>query len=161
MSESIGAAFVRQAEAVLTHYPELRCVWDRHADGSGSLTFPPADETGFEISAFFDEHSVIVYAGTGAHEHFDSPNPGQTGADLAAEALGYVRDLLSPAARVRELSAAGKPYRWIVEVRTAAGWKPEAETGHLFWNYLGPRTERVYQNRVLPARDEEGGNLSL
>lgn len=86
----------------------------------------------------------------GFHTHFDDSD--DAGA-LVRDAFGLVRDLLSPAMRLREWRAGNVPYRWVLEVQVADGWRSEQTMGLLFWNYFGRRSERVYQNRQLPARE--------
>ncbi len=34
-------------------------------------------------------------------------------------------------------------------------WYTSNETGFLLWNYLGRRSERIYQNHILPGRIQE------
>lgn len=64
-----------------------------------------------------------------------------------------MRDLLSPAMRLREICAGGNPYRWLLEAATNHGWRVEYKMGLLFWNFLGRRSERIYRNDHLPARE--------
>ena len=59
--------------------------------------------------------------------------------------------------RIREIRSRGKPFRWFVESRNGPAWQVEAETGLLVFNYLGKRSERVYQNRQLPGRTHRAG----
>lgn len=71
---------------------------------------------------------------------------------MVEDALGLVRDLLSPDMRVRELRAGRSAYRWFIEAFDGRTWKVEHMTGLLFWNYFGRRSEHIYQNAVLPGR---------
>jgi len=75
-------------------------------------------------------------------------------ASFVRDALGLVRDLLSPGMRLRELRAAGRPYKWILEGRLSGQWHTEQTMALLIWNYFGVRSERIYQNAHLPERDE-------
>ena len=94
--------------------------------------------------------SEIVVSMQGAHEHFPLEHGPE---DLVRSVLGLVRDLLSPAMRVREQCAGGEPFRWHVEMLQDDGtWQVETTTGLFFWNYFGKRSERIYQNHVLPDR---------
>lgn len=104
-----------------------------------------------EVEAHPD--GLMLFA-RGVHVHFDEHHDPRLhdAEELVDEALGLARDLLSPAMRIRELCAGGKPYRWVMEYSDGAGWRGEQETGLLVWNYLGRRSERVYQNHALPGR---------
>ena len=55
--------------------------------------------------------------------------------------------------RLREFRAGGRPYRWILEARSPSGWEVHSTMGLLFWNYFARRSESVYQNDHLTARD--------
>ena len=62
------------------------------------------------------------------------------------------RDLLSSDMRIREQRAGRHGYRWHAERLEGGKWVVESTTGLLFWNYLGWRSERIYQNTQLPGR---------
>lgn len=136
-----------QFEQAIVAHPELSYRWE-----GDMLVFPSTSPTGFgiQIIAADDPGSidaVQVYTDTGIHQFFDgSPH------EAVEDALGLVRDLLSPDMRIRECCANGKPYRWILERRAADGWHRESIMGLFFWNWFGRRSERVYQNTQLPGR---------
>ncbi len=66
--------------------------------------------------------------------------------DVCLKALEFTRVLASPQARIRIQESAGRPYRWILELRKGEQWVPEDQTiGSPFFNYFGKRTERVIQ----------------
>ncbi len=68
------------------------------------------------------------------------------------EALGLARDLLSPAMRIGERCAGGKPYRWYIGHLDDMRWHAEHETGLLFGNFFGRRSEHIYRVYTLPSR---------
>ena len=72
---------------------------------------------------------------------------------VAVKVDGESRDLLSPVMRIRERLAGGKPYKWIFELYHDGQWIAEEWCGLFFWNYIGKRTEKIYQNRILPAME--------
>jgi len=148
MSKDLADAVVRQARTILARHPALAHRWEQHQN-SQELVFPSSESTGFDVTVSISREGVIVLA-SGAHQHF-GPIEGQSEESIAAEALGLVRDLLSPDMRVREFRAAGSPYRWTMEICTADGWKATETTGLLFWNYFGRRSQRVFQNQTLPG----------
>jgi hypothetical protein len=117
------------------------------------LVFPTDSADGFEVSIEADGSAVLV-AGVGFHTHFDWQG---TAAENVRAGLALARDLLSPAMRVRELSAAGRPYKWQLQRFDGREWRTEETTVTVGWivrNYFGRRSERIYQNTTLPARDE-------
>jgi hypothetical protein len=149
MSEELADAVVRQAREILARYPALAHRWEQHGN-SQDLIFPASEPTGFDVTVSITPHGVIVIA-RGAHRHFESIQR-QDVESAAAEALGMVRDLLSPDMRVREFCAAGSPYRWTLEINASDGWKATESTGLIFWNYFGRRSQQVFQNQTLPGR---------
>jgi hypothetical protein len=149
MPKDLAEAVVRQARAILVGHPAISHRWEQRGT-SQNLVFPALQPTGFDVTVTIEPSGVVV-AARGAHHHFEA-NEGQDVEHTAAEALGLVRDLLSPDMRVIEYCAGGLPYRWAMEVRTADGWKATEVTGLLFWNYLGRRSQLVFQNQTLPGR---------
>ena len=118
------------------------------------VRFPRVDDFGFDVEVSVGDREIVVHA-LGAHEHFELGNG--TPSEVCASVLGLVRDLLSPDMRIREIRSRGRPFRWFVESRNGPAWQVEAETGLLVFNYLGKRSERVYQNRQLPGRTHRAG----
>ncbi|MGD0999050.1 MAG: hypothetical protein ABSA67_00010 [Candidatus Brocadiia bacterium] len=83
----------------------------------------------------------------GAHTNVElDDNPDQ----LAASAFGLVRDLLSLGMRIRERLSGGKPHKWAFERYENGRWVTEEWICLFFWNYFGKRTEKTYQNAILP-----------
>ena len=117
------------------------------------LRFPCVDDSGFDVEVCVGAREIVVHA-LGAHEHFELQ--GSTPSEVCASVLGLVRDLLSPDMRIREMRSRGRAFRWFVESRNGPEWLVETETGLLFFNYFGRRSERVYQNRQLPGRMHRG-----
>jgi hypothetical protein len=152
MLRNFREPFVREAKLILAAHPELRHEWHNRGR-EAKLIFPPATPDGFEVWALASDTELIV-GGEGAHHHFeydDCPLDGAIGA-----ALGLLLDLLSPGMRLREYSAGGSPYCWVLESRCGEGWRAEEETGTLFYNWFAQRSERVRQNRQLPPREIAG-----
>ena len=116
-----------------------------------ALRFPATSQDGFDVELAASSDGIVLNAG-GFHTHFDQPGDIE---DQVTQALGLARDLLSTGMRLRERRAGGLPYRWTIEIATATGWQTDQSTGLLFWNYLGRRSEAVFQNQQLPARFPE------
>ena len=107
-------SFVRQAREVLSHYPQIK----------------------HELSIDYDEDHCIL----DIPEESDGGFPVTVEVDpdeLAAQALGLVRDLLSPAMRIRERLAGGEAYKWAFESYLDGKWVTEEWVGFFFWNYFG------------------------
>jgi hypothetical protein len=148
MEGDLVGELTRQGRALLASYPWLRHSWEDTAGGGVRLTLPRADADGFEVSLEAQAAGLIV-SGVGFHTHFDWY---ATAGEAVRQALGLVRDLLSPGMRVRELRASGRPYRWELQRFDGGEWRTQEVTGLLFWNYFGARSQRIYQNMMLPPR---------
>jgi len=143
-------SFVRQTKEALSHYPQIKRKWSIDTDEDHCiLDIPEQCNGGFPITVEVHPDEIMVMAG-GAHTnlHLDH-NPDE----LAAQALGLIRALLSPAMRIRERLAGGKGYKWVFEMYQDGHWITEEWVGLFFWNYFGKRTEKIYQNRILPPRE--------
>jgi len=151
VADRLREEFRRRAEEALAGHPDLRHEWTPDMSG---VRFPRVDDFGFDVEVSVGDREIVVHA-LGAHEHFEVGNG--TPSEVCASVLGLVRDLLSPDMRIREIRSRGKPFRWFVESRNGPAWQVEAETGLLFFNYFGRRTERVCQNRQLPGRTHRAG----
>jgi hypothetical protein len=138
----------RQAAKALAGHPDLRHTW-MDQGSVVTLSFPPADESGFEVALQVGNGYAYVLMGQ-SHHDFDLED--ESPDSVIARALGLIRDLLSPMMRLRELRSGGQPYRWFVEADVNGRWVPETEHGLLFYNYFGKRTEHFFQNRQLPPR---------
>ena len=144
-------SFVRQAKEALSHSPQVKHEWSIDNDEDHCILIISEEcDSGFSIKVEVHPDEIMVFAG-GAHTnlHLDG-NPD----DLAARALGLVRDLLSPVMRIRERLAGGKPYKWAFELWQDGQWVTEEWAALFFFNYFGKRTEKLYQNRILPARED-------
>jgi hypothetical protein len=142
-------SFIRHAKEALSQFPQVKHTWSIDADEDHCvLDIPEQCEGGFPVTIDVYPDEVTVMAG-GAHT---SAKPEGKPDELVAHVLGYVRDLLSPAMRVRERLAGGSPYKWAIELYRDDTWETEEWVGLFFFNYFGEKTERTYQNTVLPAR---------
>jgi len=143
-------SFVRRAKEALERHPQVKHEWSIDADEDHCiLDIPEQSDSGFPITVEVWPDEIMVMAG-GAHTN---ANPEGKPDELAAHVLGFVRDLLSPAMRIRERLAGGKPYKWAIELQQDGKWETEEWVGLFFYNYFGKKTEKIYQNEILPARD--------
>jgi hypothetical protein len=143
-------SFLRQAKDALSDSPQIKHTWSMDADEKHCILNIPKDgDNGFPVTVEVRPDEIMVIAG-GAHTNFHLD---ETPDKLAAHALGLVRDLLSPAMRIREHLAGGKPYKWAFELNKNGQWITEEYCALFFWNYFGKRTVKIYQNNILPARE--------
>ncbi len=141
-------AFITEGMEILSGRLEVQHEWsiDQNEDHC-ILNIPKQTDDGFDIRVEVCPDQITVY-GEGTHRHFDF-----TGSlEIVDSAFGLARDLLSPHMRIRELRAAGSPYRWFMESFQSDRWFVEQSTGLFFWNYFGQRSERILQNRILEGR---------
>jgi hypothetical protein len=144
-------SFVRQAREALSHFPQVKHTWSIDEDEDHCiLDIPEECDSGFPITVEVYPDEIMVIAGR-AHMNLDLDGEADV---LAARTLGLVRDLLSPAMRIRERLAAGKPYKWAFEFCQDGKWITEEWIGLFFYNYFGKKTEKIYLNRILPARED-------
>jgi hypothetical protein len=151
LSRDLHTLLFRRAEEVLEDHPGLGHVESDDEQESVTLTFPRQTEGGFDVIVEATPKEIILFA-NGAHVQFDRPYDEENPETQVEKALGLARDLLSPAMRIRERCAGGKPYRWYIEYLDYMQWHAEHETGLLFWNYFGRRSEHIYRNYTLPNR---------
>jgi len=151
MPQSLPELFQIRAKAILEQHPALRHEWSTYDDQSVGLKFPAQSDSGYDVELLASRDEVTVLT-DGAHVHCSCMSP-DSPAQVVDEALGLVRDLLSPVMRLRTVQAGQRPYRWYLEMYDGPGWRREHSTALLFWNYLARRSESVRQNEQLPARE--------
>ena len=140
-------ALEQQGEAAMRASPALPHEWVSEAE-SLVLRIPAISSDGFDVELQANAGGLELRCG-------DMHPPLDVSSDPAAavrDALGLVRDVLSPGIRLRELTAGGNADHWLLEATTERGWEVEFRMGLMFWNYFGRRSERIYCNDHLPAR---------
>ena len=151
---AVCRAFVATAKNIMVHHPEVKHTWSIDADEDHCiLDIPKRSEDGFDITVEVFPYEIIVSA-DGPHLHFDDiKNDDIKNIEATVqEALGLIRDMLSPVMRVVEQRSNGQPYKWHLESYREGQWKREDTTGILFYNFFGRKTKNIYQNNVLPRR---------
>ena len=149
---TLPVVFHALASNRLSEFPELSHAWsDSPASDRRELIIPAASADGFAVIVQCETYGLYVFADAWHGAPFEcGPSTGTLEA-TAESCLGFVRTLLCADSHLRVFSAARSPYRWRLTYQTEEGSKTE-ETGSLFFNYFGTRSERLLQNRVLPAR---------
>ena len=140
--------FTEYVKPLLLDDTEINHEWNIEKD-SCTLTFLKNSESGFDIYIKVYPDRIMVSTDRGAHEHFDVE---YENSNLIECTMGFVRDLLSADMRIRELLSGNKPYKWIIENFDGEKWNYEGSTGLIFWNYFGRKSEKIYQNDILPRR---------
>lgn len=144
--------FVDQGKQFFSEYSQVKHQWSIDGDEDHCiLDIPEECDSGFPVTVEVYPDSIMVMA-SGAHTNLNL-NEFENCDELVAHTLGLVRDLLSPAMRIRERLAGGEPYKWAFEIYQDGKWLTEEWIGLFFWNYFGKRSEKIYQNQVLSARD--------
>ena len=115
LSRDLRTLLSRRAEEILEDHPGLGHVESDDEQESVTLTFPRQTEGGFDVIVDATPEEIILFA-HGAHVQFDRPYDEENPETQVEEALGLARDLLSPAMRIRERCAVGKPYRWSISL---------------------------------------------
>jgi hypothetical protein len=149
--QKLFQAFLRLAKEALSQNPEVKHSWSVNEQKDRCiLEIPEQNDKGFDIRVDVYSREITVWAmGIDFVQLSDySENPEETVVDI----LGLVRDLLSPTMRIRELRAGDSPYRWRMECLRKGEWVREESCGLLFWNFLGKRSEIIYQNYILEGR---------
>ena len=146
--------FVREAKVLFRPFPEVAHQWSIDDDEDHCfLVINGRGNPGYDIDVEVYPQEITLSA-EGWHHHHQRMEPID---DFVAEILGRIRDMLSPAMRLRELSANGSPFRWYLETCVEGTWRTESESSLLFWNRFGRCTERTYTNTLLPARESHLG----
>jgi hypothetical protein len=118
-------------------------------NGACELVIPKLSDDGFEVIVIADDCEVTVYSEHIAHQHFTSDGNHEEVCQLA---LGLVRDLLSPAMRLRVIEVGGKPSRAHFEISRDGVWRRDGTTVLFSLPFFRKRVERFYTNRRLPIR---------
>lgn len=142
-------AFVATAKDILQHHPDLMHTWSIDDDEDHCiLVFPKLNNDGFDVTAevFFDQ---IIVSADGPHVHFDNLDKID---ETVRQALGLIRDLLSPSMRVIELLSNNKAYKWKLELLKNNQWDCIETVGIFLYNYFGVKSKKIYQNKTLPVR---------
>jgi len=85
------------------------------------------------------------------HQHIYQPKEMNT-EEYVNHVFGMVYDYLTTDVRMIEKRSNGKPYKWTIETKEGEEWKEDQSTGLIFYNYFGMKSEKIYQNDLLPPR---------
>lgn len=142
--------FVHFAKEALSQNPEVKHSWSiNEQKDQCTLEIPEQNDKGFSIKVDVYGHEITVWA---KGIDFVKVTSAENFEENVKGILGLIRDLLSPTMRIRELRAGGSPYRWYMECSRDEKWVEEESCGLIFWNFLGKRSEIIYQNFILEGR---------
>lgn len=148
--EALPKVFRTVVESLIRCSPEHTRDWQLVSKaGNTELVIPKLAEEGFKITVVADDSEVSVYSEYLAHEHFTSDGDHEA---VSNQAMGLVRDLLSPLMRLRVTEVKGSVIRARFEVMRDGAWKAEAITGLLAFSFFSKRTEKFFINRRMPIR---------
>lgn len=141
------ALFARLAEQFVAGHAQLPPTTRITVDGEITcLEVPAIDDGGFGLELAVSASGVTLSTDRGFHEHFEFEEDPET---FIRQILGFSRDLLSPQMRLRELQSNNRPYRWFLEAWDGANWVAEFEMGLVMFNFVGKRSQQIFQNRIL------------
>lgn len=138
------------------------------------VVIPRIRASGFDVTVEAASFGLLVRTGALFHAHFPwddnwdyrdynesereefrLPVDPDRSREPAEQALALVRDLLSPAVRIRERRAAGISYYAALEVQVSGQWRRRRAVVLLRYPYWGKREERVWANAHLDPRTAE------
>jgi hypothetical protein len=142
----------REVVAEIVRRDAAKCGDWRLQDKNGGceLVIPKLSEDGFEVTVVADQQEVTVYSEYLAHQHFTSDGDHQK---ASQQAMGLVRELLSPVMRVRLVKVGDKPIRGHFEALRDGEWRRESTTSLFSIRLFRKRTEKYYVNERLPRRE--------
>jgi hypothetical protein len=150
-NSALCRSFVEYGKRLFAKHPELLHSWKIDDDEDHCiLDIPKRADNGFGITVGVAADEISLFC-EGFHEHYPLEGDPDT---FANHYIGFLYDLLTPLMRLREHLAGESPYKWALECLEGDIWRPERTTGLLFFNYLGRRSERIYQNFSFPLRCE-------
>ncbi len=155
--KKITEIFHETARPILARHPELSHQWIRDEKRPRyELVIRKQNEQGFDVGLICEPYGLYPWAGQWRGSLWDAITPDTSlhHQQVCENCLGFLRTLLSPDSRLRILSKAGKPYRWILELTDGQTWKAQEETGLFFYPYFAKAAEMILQNHHLPSRRE-------
>ena len=117
MTASLPSAFRDVIARIVEHAPKDGGDWRiEEKKGTCALTIPKLADDGFEITVIADDQEVTVFSEYLAHQHFTSDGNHE---ETCQQAMGFVRDLLSPSMRLRVIEIGGSRHALILKFLTA------------------------------------------
>ena len=143
--ETIGKEF-------FSVYPHVPHSWNIGSEGF-DLSIEMESESGFSIFLDLIEYEAVIYCGC-MHQHVFWPEE-ESADDYARRIYGMIYDYLTTETRLREVYSGKNPHKYVIEQRVDGNWESEEEMGLLFFNYFGKKSEKFYQNDILPPRSNQ------
>lgn len=154
MTASLPTIFRELVVKIIQNSPNQCHDWRLEDKGFECVLFiPKLSQDGFEITVEANESEVTVFSEFFAHQHFTSDGNHEEVADYA---MGLVRDLLSPAMRVRVIEKGGKVSRAYFESSRDGKWRNDSSTAVFRFPFFRKKSVRYYMNERLPARENAG-----
>gem|GEM_PF-2354391 len=142
-------AFKKTQKRFSEEYPEIEISIDYTGD-CHTLSIKDKSENGYSIYVdIFDDE--LIFHCDHFHQHIYQPKEMNT-EDYVNHVFGMVYDYLTTNVRMIEKRANDKPYQWTIEIKERNEWREDQTNGLIFYNYFGKKSERIYQNDLLPPR---------
>lgn len=142
--------FKEIAEAIIAEDKEKTSDWKlTEKMDTVELEIPKLNDEGFDISVVADEKEVSVFTEYIAHDHFSSDESHE---DSSYQALGLVRDLLTPKMRIKVFEVGGKAYRSDMEIQHDGSWRRANTTTLFAFTLFRKKTVKYFSNDRLPNR---------
>jgi hypothetical protein len=133
----------------ISHLPDLSYEWSDDEDHC-EIIIHGSPQNGFDVHFGYNGSGYYMDTSIGFHEHFDFYDEEEESPyEVFLRAFKFVRDILSPKVRIREILAGSKPRTWILEYNEDGEWIRNRISSSLFWNYFAPKTEKYYSNKML------------
>ena len=151
MAASLPSIFRSVASEIIARDASHTADWRlEDKDEKCELVIPKLSERGFDITVVADDEEVTVHSEYVAHQHFTSDGNHREVSQLA---MGLVRDLLSPAMRLRVVKKSGKAVQGAFEIYRQGAWQRESTTAVIGIPKLKKKDVEYYVNERLPTRD--------
>ena len=156
MPSSLPVEFRAVVDGIVSRDPSHTSDWRlEQKNDKCELFIPKLSGRGFDITVVADEDEVTVYSEHVAHQHFTSEGNHYETSQLA---MGFVRDLLSPAMRVRVTKKGDKAVRGDFEMWREGAWHRETTTAVIGIPKFRRKIVEYYVNERLPKRDLPTGS---
>lgn len=152
--EHLPTIFEKYAKEVLAESAGIESVWEiRDGGDKRILTIKKENTSGFDVVVECETYGLYPFAGGWHGPAWELFSRDETFLDLSAQFMGFIRSLLCEDSKLEVRYTGEKPYKWILTYPLEEGTE-FVETGLIFYNYLGKRSSKVFQNKQLSRRYE-------
>jgi hypothetical protein len=131
--------FRTAAQSFLDACPRIQYEWHSPL----TLKIPASSPSGFDVKLVCESYGLYPYAGEWHGAPWDATI--WRSDKLAVTVREFLQSVLSPAGGLRVRYSNGRPYKWTLQY-SFEGSTVSEETGRVFFNWLGRRSEKVFRN---------------